>query len=144
MAIERIVYRELAGSIDARIRCGERGDDNSTRWYQRHTVYAKRIMKAFAPSGSGIDAGTHLDLDRSTGEKLVFTTSYHHMDENGSYDGWTEHDVIVKASLIFGLDIKITGRDRNDIKDYLHDVFGAFLRRVFTEEQATEFMGHED
>lgn len=45
------------------------------------------------------------------------------MNENGMYDGWTEHKAIIKPSLVFGLDLKITGRDRNGIKEYLHDTF---------------------
>jgi len=75
------------------------------------------------PSGSGIDSGTTLDFDKSSGSKLVFSTSYHHMTEDGMYDGWTEHVVTVKPSLMFGFDLAISGRDRNDIKEYLHEVY---------------------
>lgn len=84
-----------------------------------------------APSGSGIDAGTKLD-DSSTKDKLVFAFGYHHMDEHGYYDGWTEHTAVVKPSMCFGYDLRITGRDRNGIKEYLASVFDHWLN----EEQA--------
>jgi hypothetical protein len=49
------------------------------------------------------------------------------MNEQGSYDGWTEHTVIVTPSLAMGYRLRITGRDRNGIKEYMHDVFNAAL-----------------
>jgi len=78
------------------------------------------------PSGSGIDSGCKIDLDNSTPEKIIITFGFHHMDENGSYDGWTDHKLTVKPSFS-GIDIKISGRDRNQIKDYLYDVFQTVL-----------------
>jgi hypothetical protein len=79
------------------------------------------------PSGSGVDIGTKLDLGESTSDKLVFSASFHHMDEHGGYDGWTDHKIIVTPSLQFGFNLKITGRDRNQIKDYLSDIFHTAL-----------------
>lgn len=74
------------------------------------------------PSGSGLDTGVKLDLDRSSAEKLVFDTEFHHLNENGYYDGWTQHTVTVTPSFD-GFNLKISGRDRNGIKDYLYDLF---------------------
>jgi hypothetical protein len=45
------------------------------------------------------------------------------MDDVGYYDGWTEHTLTVRPSLAFGIDLKFSGRNRNQIKDYLHEVF---------------------
>jgi hypothetical protein len=81
-----------------------------------------------APSGSGFDAGTQVNEDRS--DILLFTTAYHHMDEDGFYDGWTEHTVRVKPSLAWGFDLTVSGRDRNDIKDYIADVFACWLNEM--------------
>lgn len=75
------------------------------------------------PYGSGFDNGSHVDLEKSTGEKIIITTDFHHMDENGYYDGWTEHKIIVTASLQWGFKIKVTGKDRNGIKDYIAEQF---------------------
>jgi len=55
------------------------------------------------------------------------------MNEHGFYDGWTEHRITVKPSLAFGFELTISGRDRNEIKDYLSDVFYLWLREE-TEE----------
>jgi hypothetical protein len=59
----------------------------------------------------------------STDEKLVFTTNFHHMDDNGSYVEWTGHTIVVRASLTSTIEIDVKGRNTNDIKDYLWDVF---------------------
>lgn len=49
------------------------------------------------------------------------------MNENGFYDGWTEHTITVRADLAHGFKISISGRNRNEIKDYLHEVFSDCL-----------------
>jgi hypothetical protein len=81
-----------------------------------------------APSGSGFDNGTQIDEDRS--DVLRFATAFHHMDECGMYDGWTEHTIRVKPSLAWGFDLKVSGRDRNGIKDYIADVFAQWLNEM--------------
>jgi len=91
-------------------------------WRTKHRDWIARLVREHMPSGAGIDTGTKLD-DSSTPDRLVFSFSFHHMNEHGSYDGWTEHTAIVKPSLAFGFDLKITGRDRNQIKDYLHETY---------------------
>jgi hypothetical protein len=45
------------------------------------------------------------------------------MNEGGYYDGWTEHQVIITPSLQHGFDVRVTGQDRNEIKDYLAELF---------------------
>lgn len=87
------------------------------------------------PSGSGIDSGTKLDYGRSTPDKLVFTMSFHHMNDSGMYDGWTDHSITVKPSLVYGIEIGISGRNRNDIKDYLGDTYHAALTYVVDDAQ---------
>ena len=54
--------------------------------------------------------------------KIVISFGFHHMDENGMYDGWTNHDLIIRPDFD-GFKIKITGRDRNCVKDYLYELF---------------------
>ena len=84
---------------------------------------------ALLPSGSGFDAGTK--LESADDSRIVFSTSFHHMDENGFYDGWTEHKVTARASLTGGLRIHVSGRNRNNIKDYIADVFHVMLSESF-------------
>jgi hypothetical protein len=118
------IYKILASRVQAWINCLEKGN---FEWYAKHENSIERIIKEKAPHGSGFDNGTTLDYKKSTGEKLVFNTSYHHMNDNGIYDGWTEHSITVSPSLAFDFNLKITGRNRNDIKDYIGEVFESFL-----------------
>ena len=96
---------------------------NNTEWNLKHRQSLQALCLERLPSGSGFDSGTRINTDLSTPEKLVFNTSYHHMNDSGYYDGWTDHTVTVKASLAFGIDIAIYGQNRNDIKNYMHDLF---------------------
>jgi hypothetical protein len=49
------------------------------------------------------------------------------MNGQGYYTCWTEHQAIITPSMIFGFSLKITGRDKNDIKDYLGELFNFWL-----------------
>lgn len=86
----------------------------------------KNIMQS-APRGSGFDSGTMFLADDSSRRKLVFYTEYHHMTDTGYYDGWTEHKITVMADLICGYIVTISGRNRNDIKDYIREVISCWL-----------------
>lgn len=112
-------YQVIATAVQARINCKERAN---TEWFDRWTETIERETNNL-PSGSGIDSGVKFDFDVSTPEKLVFNFGYHHMNECGMYDGWTEHSLIVTPSLQFGFHLRITGKNRNDTKDYLHEIF---------------------
>lgn len=76
------------------------------------------------PSGSGIDNGMTFEWTKSKPNKLVFKFSWHHMDEHGGYDGWTDHTLTITPCFVFGFVMKITGRDKNQIKAYLYELFG--------------------
>lgn len=119
------LYQTLASKVCAYHNCLDRPEMGD--WEARHGDDIKQLAKNFLPSGSGFDSGTEVDLDRSTGEKLVVSTSFHHMDEHGGYDGWTEHTVTVRPSLQHGFLLTIGGRDRNGIKDYIGEVFNDCL-----------------
>jgi len=89
----------------------------------------RHIERNSLPSGSGIDCGTKIDRDASKSNRLVFTFEYHHMNDYGMYDGWTSHKAIVTPDLTAhdGFSLRITGRNRNQIKEYLHQCFDAAL-----------------
>ena len=53
------------------------------------------------------------------------------MNENGMYDGWTEHKIVITPDLLHGFNLSIGGRNRNEIKDYLHEVYSAALAEEF-------------
>jgi len=116
------LYKRLSSTLVALRNCERSGN---TEWIEKHRERIKQMM-GHAPSGSGFDNGTTLDMDKSGGSKLVFNTAYHHMNEHGYYNGWTDHTVTVTPSFD-GFDLKISGRNRNDIKEMMHDTFEIFL-----------------
>lgn len=120
----RYLYSELSSLITARRGCITHSNDE---WIPKHTDKLLSLVRAYMPHGSGVDSGTQFDLDASHGEKLVFQMDFHHMDGNGYYDGWTEHQVIVTPSLAHHFHVRITGRNRNDIKEYLREMVGSAL-----------------
>jgi hypothetical protein len=79
-----------------------------------------------APSGSGFDNGTTIDK-LSTANRLIFNTSFHHMNEDGYYIYWTSHRVIITPDLTHNFSIRITGKNKRDIKEYIGDEFDYWL-----------------
>ena len=118
------LYQEIASLVQARQNCIEK---QNSEWQANHEEKINQLCCEYMPSGSGIDCGTKIDFDASNPEKLVFNLSFHHMNENGMYDGWTEHQAIVTPSLAFGFNLKFTGKNRNQIKEYLHDIYSSAL-----------------
>lgn len=114
------VYRALASAAEQHRNCLKSGN---TEWKVKTEARIDAIVKNHLPSGAGIDAGTKFDVEASSSDKLVFYTSFHHMDENGSYDGWTEHTIRVYPSLTQEIRLTVSGVNRKDIKDYLAEAF---------------------
>lgn len=122
----RPLYQQISIAICALENCLKKDNlDWACHWEQRLAEMESRL-----PSGGGFDSGTKINFDKSTPEKLVFDTAFHHMNENGFYCGWTEHAVTVRPSLQFGFEVKVGGRNKNDIKDYIHEVFSTTLEEV--------------
>jgi len=122
------VYKEIAHKVTAMNNCIKSGNKE---WEDKH--YDRLIdIQGLLPSGSGIDAGTSVNYDHSTSDKIVLDSAYHRMDENGYYDRWIDFKVTVKPSLQFDFDIKITGSfgKHQDLKDYLYDIFDNSLRQI--------------
>lgn len=120
-----MLLNELAHLVSAIGHC----DDE---WRVKHTARLNALVREYMPSGAGFDDGTQLVLAKSSADKLVFVTSFHHMDEHGYYDGWTAHTVTVTPSFIGRMNIEVSGRDRNRIKDYIAEVFYDALVKEIT------------
>ncbi len=116
-------FQVIANKLQAIQNCVE---SNNIEWHDKHLEDLCNIITN-GPSGSGIDCGTKLDFDKSNSEKLVFDVAFHHMDEYGYYDGWTNHKITVRPSLLCGFTLTISGRDKNFIKEYLLDTYQAWL-----------------
>lgn len=119
------LYQQLASLLQAVENCRASGN---AEWLQRHSDNVAALVREHMPSGSGFDSGTQIDLDASRGgARLVFDTSFHHMNDAGMYDGWTVHRVTVHPSLAFGFELHISGRDRNQIKEDIAECFHTAL-----------------
>lgn len=116
----RPLYAEIARTCGALENCRESGN---LEWLHRYEAWLEYIEKNILARGSGFDSGTKIDRERSHAERVILTTAFHHMDEHGFYDGWTEHEVWATPSFTGGFRMKVKGRNRNGIKEYIGDVF---------------------
>ncbi len=101
-------------------------------WEHRHEESLMDLTKNHLPSGSGIDNGTKLDREKSTPDKLIFIAGFHHMNADGFYVGWTYHRIIVTPAFE-GINVRVTGRNKNQIKDYLAEVYDAAMREALVD-----------
>jgi hypothetical protein len=127
----RQLYQQLAHRVQAMKNCELSGN---TEWLEKHRLAAEKLADEFLPSGSGFDSGSRIDLVDSAGERLVLYTQFHHMNESGMYDGWTEHTIRVYPSLLFEIRLTISGRNRNEIKDLIHEEFHVALTEEVNDE----------
>jgi hypothetical protein len=79
-------------------------------------------LKKFLPYGSGFNSGSEICLEECQDEKIVILTWYHHMNERGYREEVTKHKVIITPSFR-GMNIKVTGKNKNIIKVYIADLF---------------------
>lgn len=120
------IANEIYQSLRAIERCKEK---NYKEWLEKHTEKLIEIEKNL-PSGSGIDCGTKIDKRDLKSNQFKLVLSFHHMDENGYYNGWTEHVITVKPSFD-GVNLSISGKNKNMIKEYLYDIFYYALTQEF-------------
>lgn len=114
------LYKVIARTQQAKVNCLASGNDE---WHKKHCETLDYIERNFLPRGAGFDNGCTLHYVGKSGSKIVIATSFHHMDNNGSYDGWTEHTITVTPDLASGFNLRISGRDKHDIKDFIAQVF---------------------
>ncbi len=119
--------------------CTESGN---TEWLERSRAKLKQLARDFLPSGSGIDTGTF--VREISDDKIVMECGFHHMTDNG-YDGWTEHRITARRGFYLGITIQVSGRDRNEVKDHLAEVYQyALSRTVEWSEEKQRFMEVSD
>jgi len=137
---KRPIYQVIASVISAYKNCIEVGN---TKWRDNWIEILDDIVRNYLPSGNGFDNGTQIDIDKSTSEKIVLSTSYHHMNESGMYCGWSNWAIVVTGSLLceFDIDLNITDTLEYiekmesmgvyfDLDDYFYDVFHTTLSEL--------------
>jgi len=132
--MKRPMYAMVASALQAYQNC-LKSDTANTEW---ESIWEDRLGRQLAemlPSGNGFDAGCSLNIYACQPDRLVFNTSFHHTSEIGYYNGWTNHQVIVTPSLTHGFNLRITGKDKNDIKCYIAETFHQILSESYDWEQ---------
>lgn len=124
--MKRTVANRIASLLVAIRNCERSGN---LEWRTKHARTLVDLIKDHMPFGSGIDNGTQITFERSGDTRLTFSCGFHHMNEDGYYDGWTQHVVTARPCFTYGMQIKISGPDRNGIKDYLAEVFQQALTK---------------
>lgn len=110
------------------------------RWHERLNALVQLI-----PSGSGIDQTPRTELGvEIEPDAIRFDVGYHHMNSDGFYTGWTEHTVTIRPAFD-GINVRVSGPNRNDVKDYIHEVMNhAFTRHVTWDEPARRWFVESD
>lgn len=122
--------KTLAAWIAETAEWAERAENNANaQWGDIASARLAQLVNML-PSGSGIDNGTELVSASAT--KIVLSAGFHHMNDGGFYDGWTEHRITIRPTFD-SLDISISGRNRNDIKEYLHETYHYAISAMVTE-----------
>jgi hypothetical protein len=114
------LVNHIAGAFEAAENC-QRSDN--AEWQAKHVAAIDALVREHMPSGSGFDNGTRLNFNLSGPDKLVFETDFHHMNEHGVYECWTQHRVTVRPSFVFGVNVAVNGSNRREIRDYIAETF---------------------
>ena len=87
------------------------------------------LVKNYLPSGSGFDGDTSID-EKSTDKKIILHVEYHHMNDNGFYDGWSTFKIIITPSLAYDYSLVVKGE--TVVKKYFYDgVFKNYIIDTF-------------
>lgn len=132
MQMQTVVQR-AASLILAIQNCQKPGSTHHPDYPAKHIDVLETLAREYLPRGSGFDNGSMFDVDASRADCLVINTSFHHMDDNGYYCGWSNHVIRVRAHLAFGFTVSVSGRNVRDIKDYIADTFSVALSETVKE-----------
>ena len=127
-----LIYQELGSYINSYIWHTKNSNSDSTIC-ENLVEKAEDLVKNHFPSGSGFDSGTSIVWDKCKHNKIVLKADFHHMDDNGYYCGWSEHEVIIVPSFTFGFDLHVTGKNKRNIKEYIEDTFYYVLEKEVGE-----------
>ena len=117
------LYRALAMEIDRY----KRGIESGAPFADMAEDRLREFCRDFLPSGSGFDSGCYVEIEESRRDKIVIRCDFHHMNESGYYDGWTTHRAIVTPCLLYGYALRVTGKDKRGIREYIGDTIGHCL-----------------
>ena len=124
------VYQQLARLVDWNP-TGEYLDSKNKR--------VDELIDKYLPSGSGFDGKIELD-EKSTDKKIILHVEYHHMNDNGFYDGWSTFKIIITPSLAYDYSLVVKGE--TVVKKYFYDgVFKNYIIDTFMPYLDKEMKG---
>jgi hypothetical protein len=83
------------------------------------------LLQELLPNGNGIrgQEGLAVILLESTEKRIVIETTYWHPNDSYETSRCTAHQVVITPSFEGEINIRITGKNENNVKKYLHDIF---------------------
>jgi len=114
----------------AQAQCSERYPTLSEREELQSEI--KWVLNGMLPHGSGIDADWIISF-KNKSNKIYISNSYHHMNEDGYYDGWSDFTVIINLlgneyfKLVFNGTESQRLAKKYDIRDYLESYLSECL-----------------
>ena len=127
------IYQELGSYVNVFARYAKNPNSVSDIIYENCVEKAEDLVKKHFPSGSGFDSGTIIVWDKCKHNKIALRADFHHMDDNGYYCGWSEHEVIIVPSFTFGFDLHVTGKNKRGIKEHIEDTMHYVLQKEVGE-----------
>lgn len=126
--MKRTLISAIARTVQALQSCEE---SKNMEWITKHSEKLD-LLDTYLPHGSGIDTYCKVDREKSNFEKVYILCEFHHLNENGYYEGYTDHKIIVTPNFD-GIALNISGKNKNQIKDYLYDLFSYELQKEIVE-----------
>ena len=84
------------------------------------------MLQKLLPIGNGIEKECVISL-KSTKKRIVIDTAYWHE----LLQEWTEHQIVVTPSFEGEINIRVTGKNVDNIKEYINEVFRKALMKEY-------------
>ena len=84
------------------------------------------MLQKLLPIGNGIEKECVILL-KSTEKRIVIDTAYWHYETSR----WTDHQIVITPSFEGEINIRVTGKNVDNIKEYLHEVFREALMKEY-------------
>ena len=90
------------------------------------------MLQKLLPIGNGIEKECVISL-KSTKKRIVIDTAYWHPNDNYETGLWTDHQVVITPSFEGEINIRVTGKNVDNIKEYINEVFRKALMKEYEE-----------
>lgn len=91
------------------------------------------LLQELLPNGYGIreHEGLAVILLESTKKRIVIETTYWHPNDSYETSRGTVHQVVITPSFEDEINIRVTGQNENNVKEYLEDIFREALMKEY-------------